>query len=593
MSGNKSVQLLSRAMALHQAGNFVAAEPLYRECLALDSCNVRALSMLGLVLAQCGKPEEGVRFMRRSLELEPRQPDVLNNLGYSLQLLSRNGESLECYQRALALNPGYVGAYFNCGNLLHDMGRYDEAVSAYRKAIALRPDYADAYVNCSNSLKELRRYEEALACCDNALALMPGRVDIHYNRGMVLHDLKRYDAALAAYRDALALDPDYVPAYANQALLYLEQGMMDEARRSLDEALMRNPDHVESHQMLLTLGNYDERDARFRKLLSLYERRQNLPLEERINLGFAMGKALEGMGRFDEAFEAYDEGNRLYYAQNPYDEEAEDKWVEWAISYYSSERLEEFAREAEQMPASADSRVPVFIVGMPRSGTTLIEQVVASHPDIYGAGELKALDRVARQLQNVMLDDWAPARPLASLRELGEKYLDEVWALAPDVNVVSDKMPANYRYLGLIHLMLPQAKIIHVERNPLDSCISCYATHFREANGYAYDLEVLGRQYRRYRKLMEHWHRVLPPGRILDVSYEKSVANPEQKVRRLLDHLGVPWDEACLKFYENKRTVQTASLTQVRRPIYSDSLARWRRFEKHLGPLIESMRAAA
>jgi hypothetical protein len=229
---------------------------------------------------------------------------------------------------------------------------------------------------------------------------------------------------------------------------------------------------------------------------------------------------------------------------------------------------------------------------MPRSGTTLIEQILASHPAIFGAGELTTLGEIAQKAPLLVRDSTNAEATLLALRQLGQRYLDQVWKLAPDARAVTDKLPGNYYLLGLIHLMLPHAKIIHCLREPMDSCFSCYALLFRTGHHYSYDLRMLGRHYLRYKKRVEHWASVLPPGRILDVRYEDNVADPEREARRMLDHLELAWDSACLRFYETERAVSTASVAQVRKPMYSSSVARWQRFEKHLGPLLEILHPA-
>ncbi len=262
------------------------------------------------------------------------------------------------------------------------------------------------------------------------------------------------------------------------------------------------------------------------------------------------------------------------------------RFLEQTCSNFTADLLRKCSVVAARLPPVKDERVPIFIVGMPRSGTTLIEQILASHPALYGAGELKTMSDFAR---TVALDspDWEGA--LLALRKLGQEYLDQVWKLAPEARYITDKMPGNFYHLGLIHLMLPNAKIIHSMRDPMDTCFSCYALRFAHGHEYCYDLKTLGRYYQRYTKLIRHWHDVLPAGRILDVRYEDNVADPEREARRLLGYLGLPWDPACLRFYETDRPVKTASVMQVRKPIYSSSVARWKRFEKHLGPLLDEI----
>jgi hypothetical protein len=219
--------------------------------------------------------------------------------------------------------------------------------------------------------------------------------------------------------------------------------------------------------------------------------------------------------------------------------------------------------------------------------------MLASHPAIFGAGELTMLDDIAKKGGLVLRDSTNGAAALSALRKLGQEYLDQVWRLAPDKRRITDKLPGNYGHLGLIHLMLPNAKIIHCMREPLDLCWSCYAMFFSKGHTYSYDLKTLGRHYVRYRRMVEHWHKVLPPSRILDVRYEDIVADPEREAGRLLDYLGLPWNSACLRFYETKRAVRTASLAQVRKPIYSTSVGRWKHFEKYLRPLLEIIDPAA
>jgi len=580
-------ELLRQAFVLHQSGDAGGAESLYRKVLAYDRGNVRALSMLGLARIQQGDAEEGIKLMASSLDINPVQPDVLNNLGYSLQLQGKLKEALARFDQAIALVPNYTGAHFNRGNTLHDMARYEEAVASYGRAISLRPDYADAYVNQGNSLRELKRHDEALACYDKALAVVPLRADIHFNRGLTLQDMGRNEEALASFDQVIALDPDWVDAHTYRASVLMDRGLLAEAEESLKQALKLDANHLPSHVMLSTLGSYDEHDPGFGQLCALYERREQLSPAGRVDLGFAMGKVLEKMGRFDEGFNAYLEGNRLYRSLSSYDDRVENEVVDKITSFFTADLFAKCAKASGSLDALPDDRVPVFIVGMPRSGTTLIEQVLASHPAVFGAGEMETLHGIVQHAGSIQGDSSAWGSLLSSFREMGQDYLEKTWRLAPDFHYISDKMPPNYRYLGLIHLMLPNAKIIHAMRDPMDTCFSCYATLFKEQNDFSYDLETLGRHYLRYARLMEYWHDVLPAGRILNVRYEDVVSDLESEARRMLDYLGLPWDDACLRFYENRRAVRTASLSQVRKPIYSASVGRWKRFEKYLGPLQE------
>lgn len=581
-----AAELLRQAFVLHQSGDAGGAESLYRKVLASDRGNVRALGMLGLARIQQGDAEEGIRLMASSLDINPVQPDVLNNLGYSLQLQGDLPEALKKFDQALALVPNYTGAHFNRANTLHDMACYEEAVASYGQAISLSPDYADAYINQGNSLRELKRHDEALARYDKALAIVPLRADIHFNRGLTLQELGRNDEALASFGQAIALDPDWVDAHTYRASVLMDQGLLVEAEQSLRQALKLDASHLPAHVMLSTLGRYDKHDPGFGQLRALYEQREQLPPAGRIDLGFAMGRVLEKMGRFGEAFDAYAEGNQLYRSLSSYDEHVENEVVNKITSFFTADLLANCAETSGSPAAQQDDRVPVFIVGMPRSGTTLIEQILASHPVVFGAGEMETLHGIVQHAGSIQGES-SGGSLLSAFRDMGQDYLEKTWKLAPGQRYITDKMPPNYRYLGLIHLMLPNAKIIHAMRAPMDTCFSCYATLFKEQNDFSYDLETLGHHYLRYASLMEHWQEALPAGRVLDVRYEDVVSDLEGEARRMLDYLGLPWDDACLRFYENQRAVRTASLSQVRKPIYAASVGRWKRFEKHLAPLLE------
>jgi tetratricopeptide (TPR) repeat protein len=629
----QTTSLLPKALELHQAGNLEAAEPIYRDILVAEPGNGEALRMLGVLQLQRGAWREAEQSVRAYLKLHPEHADTLNNLGYALQNLDHYEEALLSYDAALKLDPAHAGAWYNRGNLLHKLRRYDVAESSYRRALAIRPNHADTWVNLGNTRKQLQRYEEAVQCYNRAIALAPQHAVAFNNRGNTLKELKRYEealasfgqairinpryadayfnqglmlielarttldpairaAALASFDQAITLKPDYADAYANKGSFLIELGRMGEAEALLTEALELDPANPEALSALLSLKRAREDDPRFGQLEALYARRTPLPEDKRILLDFAMGKALEDVGRYDDAFAAYAEGNRLHRAGHPYDEAAQVRTIETTRNFFSGALFRECAEPEAKLPPVKDERVPVFIVGMPRSGTTLIEQVLASHPSLFGAGELLTLKLLAQSVNLAPAGTPGWDARLLELRRLGQTYLNEVWKLAPQARYITDKMPGNFLYLGLLHLMLPQAKIIHAMRDPMDSCFSCYALRFQEGHEYCYDLATLGRYYVRYRELMQHWHDVLPPGRILDVRYEDTVTDLEKQARRVLDYVGLPWDPACLNFYENKRAVSTASVTQVRQPIYKTSVARWKHFEKHLGPLIEIIRPA-
>jgi Sulfotransferase family len=318
----------------------------------------------------------------------------------------------------------------------------------------------------------------------------------------------------------------------------------------------------------------------------------SIPAEGRIHLHFALAKAYEDVDRAECAFQQLLAGNRLKRQQIGYDEAATLAMLDRVQERFTPDLIK--AHEGYGEP----SRVPVFIVGMPRSGTTLIEQILASHPLMFGAGELRLFDEIRTGILNVLPQSAALPEMVANMtgeqvRTVGARYLAALQQFAPDAARITDKMPSNFLFAGLIHLALPNAIIIHAVRDPIDTCVSCFAKHFVKGHPYTYDLAELGRYYRHYQALMAHWHRVLPAGRILDVRYEDVVADLEGAARRIVDHCGLAWDPDCLAFHQTERPVRTASATQVRQPIYCNSVGRWRRYAALLPPLLAELQLGA
>jgi hypothetical protein len=301
---------------------------------------------------------------------------------------------------------------------------------------------------------------------------------------------------------------------------------------------------------------------------------------------------LEDAGRHEESFAAYAEGNRAKHATTPWDEAAHLDLQRRIIATFTREKLAGHA-----VPASAEGPAPVFIVGMPRSGTSLLEQVLATLPSVHGAGEITWLPETLHvENGDPGADGGAFPQTLAGYSTdeylaLGRRYIERIRELAPNATHVVDKLPDNFQHLGLIHLMFPNARIVHSMRDPMDSCFSCFSRLFIANNlGYTYDLGAVARYWVSYHQLMRHWHAVMPAGRILDVSYEAMVGDFENQARRLVEYLGLPWDDRCLGFHQNRRIVKTASVAQVRKPIYKTSVARWKPYEQHLGPLLDVVR---
>ena len=543
----------------------------------------------GIAAAGRGAAEEAVACFRQSVALRPDLAAAQANLGLLLLGLRRHAEAEAPLRAALSFMP-HDGALHNAlGVALEALQHLDEATLRYRAALEAQPGLAEAHANLGNCLRRLGRIFEAQAHLERAIELKPEFAVAHFNLGVLLQEREQHDGAIAEYRRALAVRPDYVEALNNLGSSLRLQGFVDEARAAFEKILELRPLQIEAHCNLAQFKTYRPDDPHIEQLLSQQHRLPSLPHDGQVRYWFTVGKMLEDSGRHEESWAAYAEGNRAKHETTPWDEAAHLDLQRRIIATFSAARI---ARHA--VPASAEGPTPIFIVGMPRSGTSLLEQVLATLPGIHGAGEITWLPETLH-VENGdpgadggefpgSVADYSTDEYLA----LGRRYIERIRELAPDASHVVDKLPDNFQHVGLIHLMFPNARIVHSMRDPMDSCFSCYSRLFIANNlGYTYDLGAVARYWVSYREFMRHWHEVLPAGRILDVTYESMVGDFENQARRLVDYLGLPWDDRCLGFHQNRRIVKTASVAQVRKPIYKTSVARWKSYERHLGPLFD------
>lgn len=427
----------------------------------------------------------------------------------------------------------------------------------------------------------------AEATCGAALSLRPDDAEAHRLMGSILLLQNRGDDAVRSLRESIRLDPSGARAHKKLAQAYAAQGRIEDAVAADREALRLQPEYAGALAHLAGLKRFTSPDDEDLARIELLLENGALADDARAVLLFALANALEGLGSYERAFELLREANALFRRFVTWDRAAGLHMLERTCEVFSKELLERLGG------AGSTSELPVLIVGMPRSGTTLVEQIVASHPAAYGGGERPDLLEIASVL-SVMTDEGLPfpdsveqVRPDV-LAGLAEGYTMRLRDLAPEAERVTDKTPRNFRHLGLLRLLLPNAKVIHCVRDPVDTCFSCY-TLTMIAQPYTFDLVELGEYYRGYTQLMEHWRDVLPPGWILDVRYEDLVDDLESGCRRIIDHCGLEWDDACLRFHSTDRTVTTSSVTQVRRPVYRSSIGRGRRFEPYLGDLLTAL----
>ncbi|MGN6549435.1 MAG: tetratricopeptide repeat-containing sulfotransferase family protein [Pararhizobium sp.] len=547
-------EAVGQAMRLQQQGRAAEAERLYGEILARQPEHPEANHFLGLLMHQSGRTEEGLALIARSIGADPENADFHNNLGTVLKDRERFGDSIESFRRAIALRPSFAVAHNNLGVALKELGRYEEAYRSYREALRLQPAYVGARLNLANAEKEEGRLDAAAEDYRGALKLKPNDAETCYQLGMTLTEGGAKEPAMEAFRRAIALKPR----------------------------------HAESYLMLSTLKRQKEPDAEMAAMERLFGRADATESEKMV-VAFALAKALEDLGRYDEALDYLVSGNALRRKTFDYQTAGARAHFEEVKTTFTPSLFERLGNAGDPDPT------PVFIVGMPRSGTTLVEQILASHPAVVGPGELSALQAVASAAfpgdnGSAFPADLGALDPEA-FREAGQTYVEALRAYSADAVRITDKMPGNFLLIGLIRLILPKATVIHCVRDAPATCLSIFKTFFRsQGHRYGYDLAELGDYYALYADLMEHWHRVLP-GFVHDVRYEELVADQEAQSRRLVALAGLDWDDRCLAFHEAKRPVRTASAAQVRQPIYASSLDLWRRYEQGLKPLLDRLPA--
>ena len=563
-------------LSQYNAGNFDAAEQQANVLTKKYPNHPFGWKGLGAILLTVGRVEEALVATSEASRLDPKDAETLSNLGVTLYDLGRLNEAEEKYREAIRLKPDHAMAHNNLGNTLRELGRLIEAEESCREAIRLKPDYAEAYTNLGNTLRDLGRLTEAEASQREAIRNKPDYAKAHNSLGATLNDLGRLNEAVASYREAIRLKPEFAEAYSNLGNILRELGRLNEAEASCREAIRLKPEFAQAHLNLAVIKKFYANDKEFTLLEHCYQSAVPTSID-RIYASFALAKAYEDIGRVDEAFDLYLEGNRLNKARLAYDIQ-QDRDLFHAIK--SSFVIRSYR-------ATSNTRnQPIFVLGMPRSGTTLVEQVLASHSNVYGAGELQDMEVAVRtHATTKLIDGLSFNYSQIAIDNVRQSYLSALEALPTDKPFIVDKMPQNFRWIGFMLSAFPEACVINLCRDPVAVCWSIFKTYFpTKGLGFAYDLEDLAEYYKLYKDLMAFWHEKYP-GRIYDLQYEQLTENQEEETRKLLDYCGLPWEDACLNFHETERAVRTASATQVRKKMYQGSSDAWKKFEKHLGAL--------
>lgn len=593
-----------------------------RRALTLNPNYVQAHNNLGITYFDKKDYERSVTEYQKAIELAPKYAEAHNNLGNALRALDRMDEAFEFYNRAIEIRANYPEAFNNLATAYRDSGEPEKAEETYRKALELKPDYYDAKNNLAALYISQDNYDGALAilgeilkiddkniralisaaraqmqranyaaaqiAAKRALELEPENAEVLCVNAQVAHDLDDVDGALDFYERALAIKPDYAECYNSYGVALKSKGEIKKAREAFFKTLELKPKAFGAFSNLADTETFTPDNPVFLSMKKVIDEADDPKKDRYLPVHYALGKAYTDMGEYENGFEHYQTGSALKRARLNYDAGEMAKFFDGI--------KEAFTKETFTNPPfrGHPSAMPIFVLGMPRSGSTLTEQIISAHPDVYGAGEIKMLNFSIGTLRQqnpsippypAMIGELKPGHYQA----IAHTYLDRISRYSDTALKVTDKMLTNYFFCGLIHLLFPNAKIIHTRRDPMDTCLSCYTKLFKEDMPHTYDLQELGGYYRMYEGLMEHWWQVLPDGVMLDLKYETLVNDFDEEVRKLIDFCGLDWNDACLRFHESDRPVKTASVAQVRKPIFTGSIGKWKNFENQLAPLHEAL----
>ncbi len=588
ISPGNSAAILNQAASLAQSGGFSQAEELCLGILRSEPENADALHLAGIVNHQQAKYEAAVQFFCRAISSNGDDPGIYSNLGLAYCELGQQDKAISCFAKSLALDPGMIDALYNMGRAFTRNKEPEKALECYLAFLRARPHDAQALNNAGMALAALDRHQEAIDYYRQALRRKPNMALAHNNLGNSLGVLGRDREAHDHLRRAETLQPGIVSQIQGEIGMHLRSwGRMEEAEDHLRKAISLRPENAEAYITLFAMCRLPASDPLVRQAEELLAD-NGLMFNERVALHFSLGKIYDDIREYDRAFAHYRQGNALKNSILNYRAETDVAGMRAIAQTYDR------AFFSARRSMGSGSERPIFIVGMPRSGTTLIEQILASHSQVAAGGELTTISgliakvNTAVRTRNGNADTFMAILNADTIMTLANEYLAHLQTIDESAPHITDKMPGNFMNLGFIRLLFPRARIIFCQRHPADTCLSCFFQRFANQQNFSYDLENLGKYYSGHLHLMRHWEKNLPGG-FLTVRYEDVVEDIEAAARRILEFCGLEWENNCLEFYRTERKVETASVAQVRRPIYRSSLHRWRNYEKHLAPLLNEL----
>jgi len=649
---NRLREVYLHAQQLQQQGYLNEAERFYREILKQIPDQPDAMHYLGLIYMNKGDDKQAEKYIRQSIR-SSGNPVYFSNYGLLLSRRGRHAQAIEQYKKSVELQPVYPEAWYNLGFSYSELGNLTFAEDAYKKAVDCRKDYIKALYGLASVQETLGKLDEARNTIDKLVTINPDSYEAYYTLGMALqflggneniHNTEQYfrkalelspnsleiyialanlyedgnniDSALVLYRQVLAIEPDYHDVKIKYANCLVKNDQITEAELEITKILKQNPDNISAQAIMGSIhrikGDFVKADEISKKILEvdenngealismayskkimsmkdpLIDKLHKIANRKNISLSlYALGKIYNDLGEFDLAFDAYKKANEIKSRKIEYNSKKHSAFIDRVINVFTQDLIRKLQHYGSR------SELPVFIVGTPRSGTTLTEQIISSHSKVNGGGELNYVRHLARNgTEAEMASHGYPERILTLLpddiKNESNYYLEKISVFHRREGTIriTDKMPSNFFYLGYISVLFPHARVIHCKRNPLDTCLSMYFQAFQTGHQYSFDLNNLGHWYKDYIRLMEYWSSILGE-RILDIEYDDTVNETEKTARKMIEFCGLEWDEKCLEFYNNRRDIRTASMWQARQPIYKTSLERWKRYDQHIGVLKE------
>ncbi len=551
LSNNKKRKihlLLEQARQWLERGQHQMCESICQNIERLDPGNGDASNLRGLMASAQGRPDQALHWFSEALKTEPRRAEFHANLAGMLLLAQKSQEALQHYQQALRL----------------------------------QPNLSPARLGMATALVQLRRHDEAIRLLESLQRKQPKNHDILMRLFRAHYHADHTEQAEAWLRKALDMKRDDADGWYQLGLLLLESGKIDQGREALLKTLQLDPDHADAALLLADTRHFGKVDDEAALIQNMY-RRADEGSEQRMKLAFAYGKVLDDLDRTEEAFACIREANEIRHRHSSYDQETELAHLEAIMNAYDEDTI--------GRACNLEDESPIFIIGMPRCGSTLVEQILAAHPDVCPRGETGLMEetflRLGEQRQGTLTLQDVQGFSSEQWKAIGENYLAALRAEDGSPRL-TDKTLSNIRFVGAIYCALPRARIIHVRRNPMDTCWSIHRHHLLgPLFDFGSSLGELGYYYRMYQRLMDHWRRILPQGVMHEIDYEILVTDPEREIRKLLEACGLDWNDRCLRFYEVKANVRTASFMQVRRPITPESIGSWKRYSAHLRPLMQ------